>query len=147
MKKDDKPIIVEEIFNNNISDVWRALTKPEQMRKWFFENMPDFKTIVGFKVEFDVQSGERIFPHQWEVTRVDPEKQLEVNWKYGGYDGSSFVRFELREKDGLTGLTVSCTIIEDFQDDIPEFTWESCMGGWRYFINERLKEYLKASEA
>jgi hypothetical protein len=37
-------------------------------------------------------------------------------------------------------LTVE--VLEDFPDDIPEFRRESCIGGWNYFINHRLKEYL-----
>ena len=75
MKKSDKPIVVEEEFNKNIDTVWKAITEPEQMRKWFFENIPDFKLVVGFKIEFNVESGERSFLHKWRIMRVAPKRR------------------------------------------------------------------------
>ena len=33
-------------------------------------------------------------------------------------------------------------IIEDFPEDIPEFSRESCNKGWEYFIQNRLKVFL-----
>jgi uncharacterized protein YndB with AHSA1/START domain len=65
MKKSDKPIIIEEIYDQTIETVWRALTEPNQMRKWFFSNIPDFEPKKGFKVEFNIVDGEKNFPHQW----------------------------------------------------------------------------------
>ncbi len=43
MKKGDDPIIVEQFFNRSIESVWKAITEVEQMRQWFFENIPEFK--------------------------------------------------------------------------------------------------------
>ena len=34
-------------------------------------------------------------------------------------------------------------IVESFPQDIPEFSRMSCLGGWTYFINQSLKEYLE----
>lgn len=142
MKRADQPIIVEETYNKPIQKVWEAITEPEQMRKWFFDNIPDFKPVVGFETEFDVSSGERVFPHQWKVTKVEPGRLIEYNWKYGGYEGDAYVTFELTKEGSSTRLMLTNTVVEDFQEDIPEFKRESCIGGWNYFIKERLKEYL-----
>ena len=142
MKRADQPIIVEETYKKPIETVWAAITKPEQMRKWFFDNMPDFKPEIGFKVEFDVEAGGRVFPHQWKVTKVEPGKLIEYNWKYGGYQGDAYVTFELTKKEDSTHLRLTNIVVEDFQEDIPEFKRESCIGGWNYFLKERLKEYL-----
>lgn len=143
MKKTEKPIIVEELFDKDLESVWYAITEAEQMRKWFFENIPVFKPIVGFEVEFNVETGTKSFLHQWKVTKVIPKKLIEYNWKYGGYSGDSFVSFELTKKNDWTKLKLTHVVTEDFQENVPEFERESCIGGWRYFIKERLKYYLK----
>ncbi len=143
MKKTDEPIKVTITTIKDPDTVWAAITEPSQMRKWFFENIPDFKPVLGFKVDFDVESETRVFPHQWRVTEIVPKKIIRYNWKYGGYKGNSYVTFELQREKDSTKLTLTHTITEDFQEDIPEFTRESCTGGWQYFVGQRLKEYLE----
>ena len=147
MKRIDPPIIVEETYNKPIETVWRAITEPVQMRKWFFDNIPDFKPEVGFEIEFDVETGGRVFPHQWKITKVESGKLIEYNWKYGGYQGDAYVTFELTPEENATRLRLTNIVVEDFQDDIPEFKRESCIGGWNYFIKERLKKYLDKDSA
>ncbi|MCF8262150.1 MAG: SRPBCC domain-containing protein [Melioribacteraceae bacterium] len=142
MKKTDRPILIEETFNRSVSDVWSAITDVELMRKWFFENIPDFKPEVGFEVVFEIKNESRTFPHRWKITRVVPQKLLEYNWKYDGYSGDSNVIFELSEVGDLTILKFQTIILEDFQSDIPEFTRESCIGGWTYFLKQNLKNFL-----
>ncbi len=39
MKDAKEPIVVEQTFNTSINNVWNAITKVDQMRKWFFENI------------------------------------------------------------------------------------------------------------
>jgi len=63
MKKDEAPVVVEQDFNRSVSDVWDAITKIDEMRKWYFENIPDFKAEVGFGTRFVVESGDRSFLH------------------------------------------------------------------------------------
>ena len=146
MKRSDVPIIVEEFFDAEPSIVWAAITELKQMRQWFFENIPDFKPQVGFSVEFDVDAGERTFPHHWKITRVETGKLIEYNWNYTGYAGDAIVVFEVIPAKGSTMLRLTNIVTEDFQDDIPEFKRESCIGGWNYFIKQRLKEYLTTKQ-
>ncbi len=143
MKKSEPTIIVEETFDSSIEKVWNSITQIDQMREWFFDNIPDFKPEVGFETEFIVKSDERVFTHQWQITEVIPLKLIKYNWKYEEYDGNAFVVFELTEQAGLTKLSLKNIVSEDFSDDIPEFRRESCIGGWEYFINQRLKNYLE----
>ena len=142
MKSSDGPIVVEETFRTSSESVWRAITDVVQMRTWFFDNIPDFKPIVGFQVEFSVNSGGRKFPHIWRVTRVIPGELVELNWRYGGYAGDSYVTFELVRGRDSTRLRLTHIVKEDFPDDVPEFRRESCLAGWRYFINQRLRQHL-----
>jgi uncharacterized protein YndB with AHSA1/START domain len=142
MKKNEKPIVVEQTFQVTIDTVWKAITDIKQMRLWYFDNIPDFKPEVGFKTQFNVQSGERNFMHKWKVTEVVSRRKITYNWQYENYAGDAFVTFELFEQNDQTTLRLINQIVEDFQDNIPEFTRESCVGGWTYFIKKNLKEFL-----
>jgi len=142
MKKNEKPIVVEEKFEKDLTMVWYAITEVDQMRQWFFEEIPDFKPVVGFEVEFNVDAGEKKFLHQWKITKVIPEKLIQYNWKYGGYSGDSYVTFEIEEEKNITKLKLTHVITEDFPNNVTEFRRESCITGWNYFIKQRLKNYL-----
>ena len=143
MKIKDEPIITEERFNSSIESVWNAITEIGEMKKWYFDNIPDFKPETGFETQFDVKSEERTFPHKWKVTEVVPLKLIKYSWEFEGYKGKSTAAFELSRENDLTKLKLTIDVQEDFPDDIPEFRRESCIEGWKYFINGRLKEYLK----
>ena len=145
MKTTDKPIVVSQTFNASIDTVWNAITELHQMQQWFFENIPDFKAEVGFKTQFNVASEERNFLHLWEIAAVIPEQKIVYLWKYEEYTGSTLVTFDLTKNNNQTKLTVTNMVLEDFPQDIPEFKPESCLGGWEYFIKNRLKDYLNKS--
>ena len=142
MRTHEEPVVVEQEFNRPRADVWNAITKIEEMRNWYFENIPDFKAEVGFCTRFPVDAGDRIFLHLWQVTEVVPQRKVVYNWKYEGHAGDSLISFEVSGDEHSCQLRVTMQVLEDFSEDIPEFTRESCVGGWTYFINERLKAYL-----
>lgn len=142
MKTTDPPIIVEQIFNVPIIRVWKAITIKEEMVQWFFDNIPDFKAEVGFKTQFNIKAPSRDFLHLWEVVEVIPLKKIVINWKYEDCKGDSLVTMELEEANEGTKLILTTEVIEDFDDTYPEFKRESCVGGWNYFIKERLSDYL-----
>lgn len=144
MKVNEKPVVVEQLFDNPLNEVWKAITEVDLMTQWFFENIPDFKPQIGFKTEFNVQASSRDFMHLWTISEVIPNKKLVCNWQYEGLKGNSYVTFELFEIDDRTKLVVSTEVVEDFDDSIPEFQRESCVGGWNYFIKDRLTTYLRS---
>ena len=146
MKASDGPIIVEQSFDAAATTVWQAITDIDQMRQWYFDNIPAFKPEVDFETQFNVQGGDRDFLHMWKVTEAMPLKRISYDWTFEGYPGDSFVTFELFEKGRSTTLRLTVTVREDFPDDIPEFKRESCVGGWEYFIKGRLKEYLEKKQ-
>jgi uncharacterized protein YndB with AHSA1/START domain len=143
MKKDDEPVAVEQTFNVSAETVWRAITEIDQMRQWYFDNIPDFKPEAGFQTQFTVSNEGRDFLHMWTVTDVVPLKKLVYDWKYEQYPGEGSVVWELFDQGQATRLRLSMHVREDFPDDVPEFKRESCVGGWEYFIQGRLKEYLE----
>ena len=143
MKKNDEPIIVEQTFNTSIDTLWKSITEIDQMRQWYFENIPSFKPEVGFETQFNVHSHDRTFLHMWSVTEVVPMKKLTYNWKYENYPGDSFVVFELFKENNMTKLRLTHQVQESFPEDIPEFSRESCVEGWTFFIRKSLKEFLE----
>lgn len=145
MKTSDDPIVVEQSFDATVDTVWRAITEIDLMRQWYFDNIPAFKPEVGFETRFNVQSGGREFLHQWKVTEVVPRKRISYDWRFAGYPGESSAAFELFDNGKSTTLRLTVTVHEDLPEDIPEFKRESCVEGWKYFIKERLKEYLAAN--
>ncbi len=142
MKTTDDLIIVEETFNASLGSVWDAITNINLLRKWYFNNIPDFNATVGFTTKFDVTNGDRNYRHQWKVTEVIPKKLINYEWTFEEYEGRSNSLFELFENNSSTTLRLTVKVLEDFPDDIEEFKRESCTAGWNYFINGRLKDFL-----
>ena len=138
-----EPIIVEQVFDSTIQQVWEAITDPTQMRQWFFGQIVSFKAEVGFSTEFDVSFDGKRFIHQWKVTEVLPQRRIAYDWRYRGYPGDSRVTWELTSERHQSKLKLTVEGLETFPQDMPEFTRESCIQGWTYFIGERLKKYLE----
>lgn len=145
MKISEEPVVVEQYFDRSVDDLWSALVEVDQMRLWYFDNIPAFRPEPGFKTEFMVRTEEREFLHKWHVTEVVPGRKIVYNWKFEGYEGEADSIFELSSDGQQSRLIVTMQVLADYTDDIPEFTRESCLGGWEYFIGESLKDYLDAN--
>ena len=143
MRRDEEPVVVSQDYPCSAAMLWEAVTDIDRMRHWYFDNIPAFKAEIGFKTRFDVDTGERIFPHRWEVIEVDPGCKIAYSWHFDGYPGASISLFEVSGDEVSSKLTLTCLVTEDFPDDIPEFTRDSCQDGWSYFVKESLKSYLE----
>ena len=143
MTTESLPIVVEQLFDAPLSDVWRAITEKDQMRQWYFEPMTEFEPTVGFETEFNVHCEGEDFLHQWKVTDVEPEKRITYQWRYGGYPGDSVVTWELSREENATKLTLIHAGQESFQGH-SLFSRENGIAGWRYFLQQSLKEFLSA---
>ena len=137
-----QPIIVTQHYPKDPTTVWRAITEVDQMTRWFFPDIPEFRAVVGFETKFGVDADGRVFEHVWKVTRVQPESLISYGWRYEGYSGDSQVTFELEETEQGTRLTLTHVGVETFPGDVPEFAREACVGGWNYFLKESLTGYL-----
>jgi uncharacterized protein YndB with AHSA1/START domain len=113
------------------------------MRQWFFEPITDFKPEVGFETKFNVRKEDQNYPHLWKVTDVVPERQITYQWRYGGYFGNSYVTWELSESPNGTKLKLTHEGHETFPQDNPIFSRESGQAGWKYFIQQSLKDFLE----
>ncbi|MBK8622653.1 MAG: SRPBCC domain-containing protein [Saprospiraceae bacterium] len=138
-----KPEIeIYRIFDANISLVWKAVTEKEFMKQWYFD-LQEFKPEVGFIFEFfgGHEDGIR-YKHICEVTEVEFEKKLVYSWKYDGYEGISFVTFELSEEDGKTKMIFSHRGLSSFPNSNPDFDRHNFEEGWDHFINRALPAFL-----
>lgn len=142
MTDSDEPVIVEQTFQVSKKTLWNAITELNQMRQWFFENIEAFEPEIGFKTKFIIENEGRTFPHLWTIKEVELFKKIAYQWKYEGYAGDSEVTFDLiGQKNGIK-LKLIHKVLKSFPQNIPEFRRESCLGGWNYFIKDRLKNYL-----
>lgn len=128
-------------LNAPLELVWRAITEKELMKKWYFD-IPDFKAVVGCKFQFEGSNEDRCYVHLCEVTDVVPLKRIQYSWKYEGYEGISFVTFELASDGDNTHLKLTHDGLETFPHDNPDFDPSNFVGGWTYLIRESLPKYL-----
>ena len=144
MKAIDPPIVVSAVYPCSTEKLWSAITKLDEMKKWYFDNIPEFEAIKGFKTKFAVSSDTRTFTHNWEVTNVNNGKRIQYTWTFDEYPGESYSRFEILPiNESKTQLTLTCIVTSNFPNEITEFKRESCIGGWEYLLNDRLKTYFQ----
>jgi uncharacterized protein YndB with AHSA1/START domain len=141
---DSTPIVKETTVNAPIEKVWKALTVPSEMKKWYFD-IPDFRLIVGHKFEFVAGDEQTKYRHLCKVTEVVTEKKLSYTWTYEGFNSDSVVTFELFEAGGNTQTRVRLTHqgVENFPTKDPNFKRESFDSGWSQIIGKSLKEYAE----
>ena len=141
---ENQPLLIEQEFNAPIDLVWRAITEKELMKKWYFD-ISDFRPEVGNKFQFEGGKEGKKYMHLCEVLEVVPLKKLKYSWKYEGYEGISFVTFELSSVGKKTKLKLIHEGIETFTN--PDFRKENFVGGWKYLIHESLKEFIENGKA
>lgn len=141
MKATEAPIIVEQAFDVPPEEVWNAITDAERMKQWFFSQMKEFEPTVGFETRFDVECEGRNYRHVWKLVEVVPHERIVYDWSYEGREGRGLVAWDLEATTSGTRLTLTNTIVEDFEED-PAFTREACNGGWQYFVQQQLKTHL-----
>lgn len=141
----NEPFIIERRYNAPIEKVWQAITDHNEMKKWYF-NIDNFKPEVGFEFSFagEGKEGEK-YIHLCKVIEVVKEKKLTYSWRYEGFEGNSFVTFELIAEDGKTKLTLTHAGLETFPATTNHaFSKENFTNGWTHIIGTSLKEFTEA---
>jgi len=140
---EQQPVIIERTYNAPIEKVWKALTDKDQMKEWYFD-IPDFKPEAGFEFEFTGKGkkGEE-YLHKCKITEIIPERKLTHSWRYDGYEGNSFVTFELTAEGDKTHIRLTHTGLETFPA-MEAFANSNFVEGWTYIIGKGLKEFVEA---
>jgi uncharacterized protein YndB with AHSA1/START domain len=136
-----EPVIIERTFNAPIAKVWKAITDRDEMEKWYF-NLKEFKPEIGFKFQFEGGPPDKVYVHLCKVVDVIDGKKISYSWKFKGYDGISFVTFELFAEGNKTKVKLTHEGIETFPASNPGFAKHNFVEGWTSIIGTSLYEYL-----
>lgn len=137
-----QPIIIERLVEAPINVVWKAITDKYAMQKWYFD-FDEFVPEVGFKFEFKggPEDGTQ-YVHLCEITEIIICKKLTYSWRYEGYEGNSFVTFDLTNQMDKTLVRLIHEGVETFDQNNPDFARENFVKGWTEIINTSLVKYL-----
>ncbi len=139
---ENEPFIIERRFNAPVKKVWKAITDREEMKQWYFD-LPEFNPKVGFEFQFYGGTEEKQYLHLCRITEVVTEKKLTYSWQYQGYEGISFVSFELFAEGDATRLKLTHSELESFPATNPDLAKENFAEGWKQIIGDSLKLYLE----
>lgn len=135
------PFVIERTYNAAADRVWQAITDRDKMEAWYFK-LKEFKPEVGFEFEFEGGPPEKTFLHLCKVTEVVPGKKLTHSWRYDGYEGNSFVTWEIFDEGDKTRVKLTHAGLETFPA-IPEFAKENFVMGWTEIVGRMLKEFVE----
>ena len=137
-----EPFVIERTFNAPAERVWKAITDKEEMKQWYF-NLAEFKPEVGFEFQFEGGPDDRKYLHLCTVTEVIPGKKLTHSWRYDGYEGISFVTWELFDEGLSTRVRLTHEGLETFPINNPDFARENFAKGWTGILGTSLKAYVE----
>lgn len=138
----EKPFEIERTFPVPASRLWTTLTNPDEMKNWYFD-LPGFKAETGYEFSFVGGSPDGVqYTHLCRVTEAEPLKKLTYSWRYEGYEGNSFVTFELFPEGNSTRLRLTHAGLETFPVH-PDFARANFEAGWTDIIGRSLAEYLQ----
>jgi uncharacterized protein YndB with AHSA1/START domain len=138
----NEPIVIERTYNAPVERVWKAITDKDQMKEWYFD-IAEFKAEKGFEFSFygGDAKGEQ-YLHLCKIMEVIPNKKLKHSWRYDGYEGDSFVTFELFDEGDKTKVKLTHEGLETFPA-VPAFAKENFVQGWTQIIGTSLKDYVE----
>jgi uncharacterized protein YndB with AHSA1/START domain len=133
------PLTVERILEAPVALVWRCITTPKDMSRWFFD-LKEFKPQPGFEFEFTVEHQGMTYRHLCKVTEVVPQEKIAYTWRYDGHQGVSLVTYELFAEGNRTRLKLTHDGLETFPKT-PSFARKNFEGGWNS-ISTALKDFV-----
>jgi uncharacterized protein YndB with AHSA1/START domain len=136
-------IVIERTFRAPAEKVWKAISDRDEMKKWYFD-LAAFRPEVGFEFEFEGGPDDRKYLHKCRVTDVVAGKRLAYSWRYDGYEGISYVTFELFDEGAATRLRLTHTGLDTFPA-IADFAKSNFVAGWTSLIGRSLKEYVEGA--
>ncbi|MBS1636001.1 MAG: SRPBCC domain-containing protein [Bacteroidetes bacterium] len=144
--KEQAPFTIERTYTASASRVWKAITNKEDMKLWYFD-LKEFRAEVGFEFEFTGGSETKSHLHLCRVTEVVPGKKITYSWRYDGYEGISYVSFELFEEGTQTRLKLTHSGLESFPKEVPDFARHNFEAGWTHIIGTSLQAFLEKPAA
>jgi uncharacterized protein YndB with AHSA1/START domain len=139
----NEPFTIKRTLNAPIEKVWKAITKKDQMKQWYF-NIAEFKLEVGFEFRFLAgKDKNNQYMHICKITEIVPNKKLSYSWRFDGYEGMSYVTFELFRERDKTRIKLTHEGLETFPASNPDLARENFVQGWAYIVGTSLKEFVE----
>jgi uncharacterized protein YndB with AHSA1/START domain len=135
-----EPLVIERTVNAPVEKVWEAITDKEQMKQWYFD-LAEFKPETGFEFSFVGGTEEKSYVHLCKVMEVAPQRKLQHSWLYEGFEGASFVTWELFPEGDRTRIKLTHKGLESFPPN-PDFARTNFEAGWAEIIGKNLADFL-----
>ncbi len=137
-----EPFVIERTYPAPVEKVWKAITDKNEMKQWYFD-LTEFKPEVGFQFTFEGGTDEHKYVHLCTVTEVEVNKKLTHSWRYDGYEGNSYVTWELFPEGKNTRVRLTHTGLETLPASNSDFAKTNFEQGWTSILGTSLKEYLE----
>jgi uncharacterized protein YndB with AHSA1/START domain len=139
------PIKHQITYKAPVAKVWDALTKREQLKKWYFDFPDTFIAEKGSVFEWTAgPPGGKQWLHRGEVTEVVAGKKLVHTWEYPGYSGKAQVTWEIEPLPGdHTALNFSFAILVPFDAKEEGLKRKNFLSGWNDILNVGLKQFVE----
>jgi uncharacterized protein YndB with AHSA1/START domain len=118
-----------------VTAVWAALTRSEQLSRWFATVDPPLRLGARSRADFD--DGDFF---DLAVVAMAPPTELELDWSFLGLEPPHRVRWTVRRRAGG-----ACVEVVDRDPRRPPEEATEMVGGWSDFL-ERLRGYLTTGE-
>ena len=141
-----KDILQTWFFQQQPSEVWEYLTKPELIEQWLTKN--DFKPVVGYKFQFTSSpkaDSDKPNNAYCRVLEIIPHKLLSYSWRKGINEKEitvdSVVTWTLTKKNGGTELQLQHNGFTLLEDSIAH------TNGWNYCLSRMIELINSSSNA
>jgi uncharacterized protein YndB with AHSA1/START domain len=132
-KKSNLPDIIQVVdIKAKRGRLWNAITKSEELSKWFMPN--DIRPVLGSAFILHTDFG----AIRCRITKIVPQTMLSFSWGDFGWQ----VTFELEEHGGKTKLTVIHSGWGDPEMNMPNMPvkqaeiWNRMNDGWFNLVNK-----------
>jgi uncharacterized protein YndB with AHSA1/START domain len=112
------------------------------MKQWYFD-LEEFKPEVGFEFRFWGGTEQKKYLHLCKVVEVIHSQKLKYSWRYDGYEGISYVTFELLDLGGKTRVRLTHEGLESFPRSNPDLARKNFVEGWTAIIGTSLNEFME----
>ena len=110
-------------------------------------DLAEFKPEVGFEFQFYGGHEDVIqYQHVCVITEMVAGKKITYSWRYEGYEGISYVTFELFPEGSRTKLKLTHTGLESFPVSNPDLAAANFAEGWTSIIGTVLRNIWRKNK-
>ncbi|MBD1384547.1 SRPBCC domain-containing protein [Mucilaginibacter rigui] len=130
-------------INAPVAEVWKGLTDPEIVKKYFFGTNVKSDWKAGSPITFSGEWEGKSYEDKGNIQEITPGKYVKYNYwsSMGGTEDKpenyANVSYTLDENDGFTTLTVTQDNIKDITSkEHSEQNWQTVFGGLKKLLEK-----------